>query len=92
MDVLRTFAACAHAQCDGQLRIDAYALPGRRRSGSSIRGDHRARPGAYAKAALFNARYEADPGKLADELDAALWKALAGVTSFPTHDLFSTFR
>jgi N-acyl-D-amino-acid deacylase len=26
------------------------------------------------------------------ELDAALWKAFAGVTSFPTHDLFSTFR
>ena len=46
----------------------------------------------FSWAALFNARYEADPGKLADELDAALWKALAGVTSFPTHDLFSTFR
>jgi N-acyl-D-amino-acid deacylase len=26
------------------------------------------------------------------ELDAVLWSALAGVTSFPTHDLFSTFR
>jgi N-acyl-D-amino-acid deacylase len=26
------------------------------------------------------------------ELDAALAKAFAGVTSFPTHDLFSTFR
>ena len=26
------------------------------------------------------------------ELDAALWNAFAGVTSFPTHDLFSTFR
>jgi len=26
------------------------------------------------------------------ELDAALWDALARATSFPTHDLFSTFR
>jgi beta-lactamase family protein len=26
------------------------------------------------------------------ELDATLWKAFAGVTSFPTHDLFPTFR
>jgi CubicO group peptidase (beta-lactamase class C family) len=42
-------------------------------------------------AALFNARWEADPGKLAGELDAALWNALAGVTSFPNHDQFSTF-
>ena len=32
-------------------------------------------------------------GQLTDgELDAALWNALASVTSFPTHDLFSTFR
>ena len=39
--------------------------------------------------ALFNA---GAPPKFNAELDAALWDALAGVTSFPTHDLFSTFR
>jgi len=39
--------------------------------------------------ALFNAR----SGTSFDaELDATLWKALAGVTSFPAHDLFSTFQ
>jgi len=37
--------------------------------------------------ALFNA---GTPANLASELDAALWDALARVTSFPTHDLFST--
>jgi hypothetical protein len=26
------------------------------------------------------------------ELDATLWKAFTGVTSFPTHDLFPTFQ
>jgi hypothetical protein len=26
------------------------------------------------------------------ELNAVLWDALGRVTSFPTHDLFSTFR
>jgi N-acyl-D-amino-acid deacylase len=39
--------------------------------------------------ALFNA---GAPNSLVNELDAALWNALAGVTSFPTHDLFPTFR
>jgi hypothetical protein len=39
--------------------------------------------------ALFNA---GAPPKFNGELDDALWAALAGVTSFPTHDLFSTFR
>ena len=39
--------------------------------------------------ALFNT---AAPGSLISELDAALWQALNGITSFPTHDLFSTFR
>jgi hypothetical protein len=29
---------------------------------------------------------------LTSELDGALWSALSGITSFPTHDLFSTFR
>jgi len=38
---------------------------------------------------LFNAR-SLTPNSEA-ELDAVLWSALAGVTSFPTHDLFSTF-
>jgi CubicO group peptidase (beta-lactamase class C family) len=44
----------------------------------------------FSWVALFNAR--SDTGNFDGELDAALWKALAGVTSFPTHDLFSTFR
>ncbi len=39
---------------------------------------------------LFNAR-SLSPNSEA-ELNAALWSALAGVTSLPTHDLFSTFR
>lgn len=39
--------------------------------------------------ALFNA---GAPNSLVSELDDALWTALAGVTSFPTQDLFSTFR
>jgi CubicO group peptidase (beta-lactamase class C family) len=39
--------------------------------------------------ALFNA---AAPNNFIGELDDALWDALAHVTSFPTHDLFSTFR
>jgi N-acyl-D-amino-acid deacylase len=39
---------------------------------------------------LFNAR-SLTPNSEA-ELDAALWSALGGITSFPTHDLFSTFR
>ena len=43
----------------------------------------------FSWVALFNARIE--PG-FTSELDAALWDALARVTSFPTHDLFSTFR
>ncbi|HEX2722881.1 MAG TPA: serine hydrolase [Gemmatimonadaceae bacterium] len=44
----------------------------------------------FSWVALFNAR--SDTGNLGGDLDAALWNALAGVTSFPTHDLFSTFR
>jgi len=39
---------------------------------------------------LFNARTLTPNSE--PELDAALSKAFAGVTSFPTHDLFSTFR
>jgi CubicO group peptidase (beta-lactamase class C family) len=39
---------------------------------------------------LFNAR-SVTPNSEA-ELDAALWNALGGATSFPTHDLFSTFQ
>ena len=39
--------------------------------------------------ALFNA---GAPNNLTSELDGALWSALSGITSFPTHDLFSTFR
>jgi CubicO group peptidase (beta-lactamase class C family) len=44
----------------------------------------------FSWVALFNAR--SVTGNFDGELDAALWNALAGVTSFPTHDLFSTFR
>jgi N-acyl-D-amino-acid deacylase len=40
---------------------------------------------------LFNARTVA-PINSEHELDAILWKAFGGVTSFPTHDLFSGFR
>ena len=39
--------------------------------------------------ALFNA---GAPPKFNGALDDALWDALAGITSFPTLDLFSTFR
>jgi N-acyl-D-amino-acid deacylase len=39
--------------------------------------------------ALFNA---GAPNSFIGELDAALWQALNGMTSFPTQDLFSTFR
>ncbi|MDF1503458.1 serine hydrolase [Roseisolibacter sp. H3M3-2] len=44
----------------------------------------------FAWVALFNARSAG--GAFDGELDAALWSALAQTTSFPTHDLFSTFR
>jgi N-acyl-D-amino-acid deacylase len=40
---------------------------------------------------LFNGR-TVSPINSEAELDATLWKAFNGVTSFPTHDLFSTFR
>jgi N-acyl-D-amino-acid deacylase len=43
----------------------------------------------FSWVALFNAR--AGTG-FDSELDAALWNALTPITSFPTHDLFSTFR
>jgi CubicO group peptidase (beta-lactamase class C family) len=44
----------------------------------------------FSWVALFNAR--SGTGNLDGELDAALWTALAGATSFPAHDLFATFR
>jgi N-acyl-D-amino-acid deacylase len=40
---------------------------------------------------LFNGR-TVSPINSEAELDAALGAAFGGVTSFPTHDLFSTFR
>jgi N-acyl-D-amino-acid deacylase len=40
---------------------------------------------------LFNGRTVL-PINSESEIDATLWKAFLGVTSFPTHDLFSTFR
>ena len=39
--------------------------------------------------ALFNT---AASNSFVTELDAALWSSLSGITSFPTHDLFSSFR
>lgn len=39
--------------------------------------------------ALFNANA---PNSLISELDVALWHALNGMTSFPTQDLFSSFK
>jgi CubicO group peptidase (beta-lactamase class C family) len=39
---------------------------------------------------LFNGR-TVSPINSEAELDATLWKAFLGVSSFPTHDLFSTF-
>lgn len=41
---------------------------------------------------LFNGRVLTPTLDSVAELDAALWKAFAGVTSFPAHDLFPTFR
>jgi N-acyl-D-amino-acid deacylase len=43
----------------------------------------------FSWAAVFNAR--PPTGNFDGELDAGLWNALAQVTSFPTHDLFSAF-
>jgi CubicO group peptidase (beta-lactamase class C family) len=43
----------------------------------------------YSWAAAFNGR--STTGNFDGELDAALWAALAQATSFPTHDLFSSF-
>jgi N-acyl-D-amino-acid deacylase len=43
----------------------------------------------FAWVALFNT---AAPNAFVSELDVALWNALGGVASFPTHDLFSSFR
>mgnify|MGYP006143552967 FL=1 len=44
----------------------------------------------FSMVGLFNAR--SLTANLEAELYAALWNALAGVTSFPAHDLFSTFQ
>ena len=41
----------------------------------------------YTWAAVFNARTASFPG----EMDLAMWNALAGVSSIPSHDLFSQF-
>ena len=41
---------------------------------------------------LFNGRVVTPTVNSEPELDATLWKAFAGVTSFPAHDLFPTFR
>jgi N-acyl-D-amino-acid deacylase len=50
----------------------------------------------YSWVALFNANplFTAKPPAVdfKNELDAALWNALSHVTSYPTHDLFSTFK
>jgi N-acyl-D-amino-acid deacylase len=57
------------------------SLPGT--TGVLVRSYHN-----FSWVALFNAR----SGSFGTELDGALWNALAGVTSFPAHDLFSTFQ
>jgi N-acyl-D-amino-acid deacylase len=44
----------------------------------------------YSMVGLFNAR--SLTANTEAELYAALWNALAGVTSLPSHDLFSSFR
>jgi N-acyl-D-amino-acid deacylase len=44
----------------------------------------------FSWVALFNAR--SWTANFDAELNGALWNALAGVTSFPTHDLFPSFR
>ena len=41
-----------------------------------------------AWAALFNRRSSNQSGSFSGALDALLWNALAGVTGWPTHDLF----
>jgi N-acyl-D-amino-acid deacylase len=58
------------------------SLPGT--TGMLVRSHHN-----FSWGALFNARSGTN---LNSAVDAALWDALADVTSFPTHDLFSTFR
>jgi N-acyl-D-amino-acid deacylase len=59
------------------------SLPGT--TGMLVRSYHN-----FSWVGLFNGR-SLTPNSEA-ELDAALWNALAGVTSFPAHDLFSTFQ
>jgi len=44
----------------------------------------------FSLVGLFNAR--SPTADLEGELYGALWNALSGVTAFPTHDLFATFR
>ena len=44
----------------------------------------------FSLVGLFNAR--SLTANLEAELHAALWNALGGMTSFPRHDLFSSFR
>ncbi len=44
----------------------------------------------FSMVALINTR--SLTANLEAELNAALWAGLAGVTSFPTHDLFTSFR
>jgi N-acyl-D-amino-acid deacylase len=58
-------------------------LPGT--TGMLVRTHHN-----FAWVGLLNTR--SLTANLEAELDAALAAAFAGVTSFPTHDLFSTFR
>ena len=57
-------------------------------------GHARAHVSHVSWVALFNANplftAKPPPADFKGELDAALWNALAHVTSYPTHDLFST--
>ncbi len=44
----------------------------------------------FSYVALFNAR--SDAGNFTSELEVTLWNGLSQVTTFPSHDLFSTFQ
>jgi hypothetical protein len=44
----------------------------------------------FSLVGLFNTR--SLTANLEAELDAALWSGLTNVASFPTHDLFASFR
>jgi N-acyl-D-amino-acid deacylase len=68
---------------DGAIWSHGGSLPGA--TSMLVRTHH-----DFSLVGLFNAR--SPTGGLEGEAYAALWDALGRVTSYPTHDLFSTFR